>query len=136
MDARLELRLDARRDSGLALSVGLAGRVTIPASSPGAFDYLSRDFTPATPGYSWRPGAGEWWALAWLAGTGLALYFQDIADDAYDDYLHLGEHTAQEDAFDKARRYDRYALSAWIGSEACFLMALREWLWGSGKEAP
>ncbi len=116
---------------GVAPADLFAGR-----SDPAAYGHLRRGFTPATAKRSWRPGTGELWALAWLAGTGLALHFQAVADNAYDDYMHFGEQVAREEAFDRARRYDRYALSAWIGSETCFLLALREWLWGGGKEDP
>ncbi len=97
----------------------------------GGLDHLRKQFTPVTESRSWRPGAGELWAAAWLAGTALAFHFQDVADDAYEEYRRHGQASVREDGFDKAQRYDRYALSAWIGSEVFFLLALREWLWDS-----
>ena len=69
-----------------------------------------------------------------VIGAGLALWFQDTADDAYQDYRRYGNRVRREDALDRAERYDRYALMAWAGSEACFLMALYNWLWDEGGE--
>lgn len=79
-------------------------------------------------------GAAELWAASWVIGAGLALWFQDTADDAYQDYRRYGNRVRREDALDRAERYDRYALMAWAGSEACFLMALYNWLWDEGGE--
>jgi len=115
--------------------VGFSRPWTAPAPESGLGHLRgSLASTSASRGGGFRLGAAELWAASWLVGAGLALWFQDTADDAYQDYLQYGSRLRREDALDRAERYDRYALMAWAGSEVCFVMALYNWLSGDGGE--
>jgi len=79
-------------------------------------------------------GWGRLWLLGWVAGTGLALWCQNEADDAYESYRRTGAPGARGDALDRAERYDRSAILSWGAAEICFLLTLRDWLGGEGSE--
>jgi outer membrane protein assembly factor BamB len=74
------------------------------------------------------------WLTGWIGGSALALWCQHEADGAYEDYQQLGATDSRDQAFRRAERFDRYALAAWVGAEACFLAALKNWLSGGDEE--
>ena len=55
-----------------------------------------------------------------LLGAGsaaLGLHFKERADDAYDEYLHTGHDQKMREAFNRAEKYDAYALGCWVAAE-------------------
>jgi outer membrane protein assembly factor BamB len=77
-----------------------------------------------------------WWrgdrlyVAGWILGTGLALVLQEEANRSFERYERVGDPARRAEAWDRAERYDRYALGAWAAGEVCFLLALRCWLSG------
>jgi len=110
------------------------GRWRLPAAALGDERFRS---LPAA-GEEERRGGWYRWAttLGWAALSGLALWLQHEADSEYDRYLASGDPGRREAAFDRAERYDRYVVGAWVGAEVCFLLSLRAWLAPRGETWP
>jgi hypothetical protein len=108
-----------RGDPGRAGSEG-------SAASPSARRVLCQpDALGAARGLSrWRWTATAAWGLS----TAAALWLQDRADNAYDEYRTSGSLTRRESAFERAEDYDRAVVGAWILSEACFALGVKAWL--------
>jgi hypothetical protein len=73
-----------------------------------------------------------------LLGTGsaaLGLHYKDRADQAYEDYLRTGNVDRMRDAYDRAERYDRYALGCWVVAEVSLVGLLYMLMRGPEDEA-
>jgi outer membrane protein assembly factor BamB len=66
--------------------------------------------------------------LLTLAAGAAAVLLREEANDAYDAYLVTGERRARESHLDRAERYDRRSLVAWISAEAFFGVAFYSWI--------
>jgi outer membrane protein assembly factor BamB len=71
----------------------------------------------------------RWVATAgWAACTALTLWMQREADDEYETYRHTGEAQRRDEAFSRARDYDRGVIGAWVAAEGWFVLGVRAWL--------
>ena len=70
----------------------------------------------------WRPALAASAALA-VAGAALAYWSTDEADAAYDRYLRSAGARRQQQAFERAERYDRIAGAAFLAMEAGIVLS-------------
>lgn len=109
------------------------GASPIPLLLAGGFDGPPPERTVAlAPPPAARRGGHRWgpwaWTAGWVIGSAAALWMQNEADAAYDAYRVQGRPDERERCWDRAARYDRRVVAAWIASEACFALAVRAWL--------
>jgi outer membrane protein assembly factor BamB len=106
-----------------------------PSSARGAMPDLGVRLG-ADRGTGRRPSRlARWaWTAGWVIGSVAALGMQREADAAYDEYRFLGRPEARDRAWDRAARYDRGVVAAWVASEACFALAVRAWLQVAPRE--
>jgi hypothetical protein len=111
-----------------------AGRFGSRISGPGLRSLGGELCTQGRPqkdarGRSWLR-ADRLWLAGWIVGVGLALVLQEEGDNSFERYERTGDPARRAAAWDRAERYDHYALGAWAAGEVCFLMALYSWLSG------
>ncbi len=77
----------------------------------------ARTKPPQRPETIWRPALAATAALA-VTGAAVAWWSTDEADAAYDRYLRSAGAQRQQQAFERAERYDRIAGAAFLAMEA------------------
>lgn len=103
------------------------------APAPDASHLLGTAAKPSGGG----SGRTRWvWTAGWVIGAAAALWMQSEADDAYEAYRIHGRPDERERLWDRAARYDRGVVAAWIASEACFALAVRAWLARASEAGP
>jgi outer membrane protein assembly factor BamB len=108
-----------------APALGSVGSPPARAPAPDASRRLGTAPEPSRGDSHWA----RWvWTAGWVIGSASALWMQNEADDAYEAYRVHGRPDERERAWDRAARYDRGVVAAWIASEACFALAVRAWL--------